>query len=225
MPLPLNALTTVEAVQEEGVSASVSVSRIERVIGYVSSWFESVTEREFAAVQVPSEAPERYEGSGGLRLYLRRRPIVEVESVILTSGGSDVLGTALTDYLRTADSDKEGYLYRQAGWPLSGGRFPDLTHDPRLHPQVEYILVAYTGGYMLPWVEPEYSETPLAPPLPGDLQYACIREVVRLLSRSPGLLEESTPGGWSQKFSSAEGFTAETLEVLDAYKPATRWLT
>lgn len=217
MSLPLNALTTVEAVREEGVSASVSVSRIERVIGYVSSWFESVTEREFAAVQVPSEAPERYEGSGGLRLYLRRRPIVEVESVIL--------GTALTDYLRTADSDKEGYLYRQAGWPLTGGRFPDLTHDPRLHPQVEYILVAYTGGYMLPWVEPEYSETPLAPPLPGDLQYACIREVVRLLSRSPGLLEESTPGGWSQKFSSAEGFTAETLEVLDAYKPATRWLT
>lgn len=222
MSLPLNALTTVEAVQEEGVSASVS--RIERVIGYVSSRFESITEREFAAVSVSPEAPERYEGSGGLRLYLRRRPIVDVESVIITSGGSDVLGTALTDYIRTADSDKEGYLYRQAGWPLTGGRFPDLTHDPRLHPQAEYILVAYTGGYMLPWMETEYSETPLAPALPSDLEYACIREVVRLLNRPPGLLEESTPGGWSQKFSQADGFIAETLEILDAYKPATRWL-
>jgi hypothetical protein len=221
--LPTNALVTVADVRGEGVTPAISTARIERAIGYVSTLFESYTGRQFGYIEFTEVEPERHEGSGGLRLYLRRRPIVEVVSVRMGTVGT---GAEVTDYVRTSEGDRLGYLYREGTWPLTAGRFPDLTHDPRLHPQAEYIFVSYSGGYDLPG-QPSPPGYEGGAPVPLDLEFACLREVVRLLQGSgatPGLVSEATPGGWNQTWAQPKDgggpLMPETLQVLAPYRTA-----
>lgn len=225
-----NALTTVATIQEEGGLGTES--KIIRAINDASDRIERHCGRSFRLTEVPADAPEILTGSGALRLYLPRRPIVSIESILLD--GAEVAEAADLDdsagYIRTADGDAHGYIYRGDGWPCWSTSWPppDLTEDKntdaRLRPG--NIRIAYTAGYLLPGMTAE--EEVEAPSLPTAVEMACIREVLASLQGpAPGLLEERTAGGWSQKWAAPAGSSTfadpRTEAALAHYCVPSRW--
>lgn len=225
-----NALTSLAAVQDEGGVGSDD--KIIRSINAVSQDIEDFCGRKFARHEFTSEAPEVLAGSGALWLYLSRRPIISVDEVILDETEVDEAADWEDDegYRRSAEDDAKGRLYRGNGWPFwaRGWPPPDLTSDANLDPKLRpgNIRVAYVGGYVLPAQVDE--ENPAAT-VPANLEMACIREVLaRILGPTPGLLEERTAGGWSQKWADSAGASAVFLDprvggMLASYCSVGRW--
>lgn len=195
----------------QAAGATASSDRITQVINAVSAAVERYLGRQLGYIQVTTSAPEYYQGTGKPNLHLRRWPIVSVERVRID-------GAAITDYDLTAESKRQGMLYRSALWPIRAGCHPDVTGDwdpsnLRGYP----IDVAYTAGYKLPADE--------ARDLPYDIEEAAIRACMGLLSRPvPGLAAERTPGGWALTWGQEEAVGILSGEVQCSLAPyRSRW--
>lgn len=209
MSLSAAALTTVANLQAV-VGSGITTARCELVIEAVSRAFATYCGRTF---EYGATVTEFHQGNGQQRLWLRRRNITAVASVYIWSdlqtvaSMDSVLPGALVaeTVYRTSDNDEQGVLYRAGGWPIAAGVWGDLTGQPNLSQRAENIRVVYSGGYST---------------IPYDLQQACIRECAAQISRPvPGLTSERTPGGWAQSWGSqGEGFSRETVAVLDSYR-------
>jgi hypothetical protein len=229
IPLDSEALTTVSAVRD-GFSTSASDDAITRMINRVSQRFAQRCARTWAWAISDSSAPEYIRCQGKFWLYVKRKPITDVVQIRvgLHSYPNGFVGYTLHDYQRTAQWDKQGKIYRLAGWVMLAPEFDRLTGKPdtRRASQLFSAEVQYSGGYILPQYDGIISATHnpagASRNLPWQLEDACIREVRNLLVRPHGsLIEERTAGGWSQKFSdhhSGRGteFDESTEAILDA---------
>ena len=211
MSLSAAALTTVANLQAV-VGTGIPTARCELVIEAVSRAFATYCGRTF---EYGASITEFHAGNGQTRLWLKRRNITAVASVYIWSdlqtvaSMDSVLPGALVaeTVYRTAANDEQGVLYRAGGWPIACGSWGDLTGQPNFADRSENIRVVYSGGY----------ET-----IPYDLQQACIRECAGQIQRPVGgLISERTPGNWSQTWAQGggvEGFSRETVAVLDSYR-------
>lgn len=206
MALAANALTTVAAVEVVVGDGTFVDARIEQLINAVSDAAEHHCGCSFGRTAVSTSDPEYYTGTGRSLLILDRRPIVSIQRIRIDQ-------SEITDYSRTPQYDKQGLLYRQAGWPRNVPIHGDLTSDPDVNLPKPNIDVAYTAGYILP-------QAGVTRTLPYDLEQIVIDEVVRRLVRpNPGLKSERTPGGHSQTWADdAPGFLSqEARSALNAF--------
>lgn len=229
VPLDPEALTTVSAVRD-GFNTSASDDEIRRRINRVSARFAQRCSRQWGWAKSDDTDPEYVRCQGKFWLYVKRKPITEIVQIRvgMHSYPNGFVGYVLRDWQRTPQWDRQGKVYRLAGWVMVVPEWSRLTAipDTRRSQQLFTAEVQYSGGYILPqWdgvIDATHNPTGAVRNLPYQLEDACIREVRNLLVRPHGsLIEERTAGGWSQKFSDhhtgrGTEFDESTEAVLDA---------
>lgn len=137
-PTSLTSLATLKAVL--GLSGTAQDERLSLAINAASAAIENYCHGQFARATVTSE---RHLQAGGLRLVLKRVPVLSVTSI--TADGDAV---SITDLV--IESSKGGILYLPGGFPRSGYERSSLS--PGILPGSESpdLLVTYEAGYVTP---------------------------------------------------------------------------
>lgn len=221
MPVELKpyALTTKERLQFLGGAPSgLHDDEYNFSINLVSREIEKLCGRQLYQVTHTAEDPERHEGNGGLRLYLRSYPIVSITSVKVNS-------VAVTDFRDSKKDRERGFIYCEGRWPMLVGVYADLTRDPYFSNK-EHIEVAYVGGYKTP-AQGDAAAGEFE--LPEDLEGCVFREVSDLVSggRVSGRIKsERTPGGAGVVYdlSGPIVLSKETLECLSSGGYVAPWV-
>lgn len=196
MALAANALTTYAAVS--GQAPGATQARLEAIINAVSAQIQ----RDLWPLGYSVITGEKYQGSAGCSLYLKRGYIRSVQVVRID-------GTAVTDFLSTRQFLDRGELYREVGWPRKVNSYSDLTQDPDYLSAYYTIEVDYTAGWILPQytntVNATHNPSGAAADLPVDIQEAVNMAVVEFALRpNPGIVREKTPGGWDVQWSQSD---------------------
>lgn len=212
--LASNALTVVAAVTER-TGTTYSTDRVTRAINVASGFIEDYLGRPLGYATVTDE---EHQGRGYPTLWLVRAPLVSVASVY-------IYDTEDEEWTRSADFDARGKLYRASGWPAAPGIHRDVTRDPDFSALAYNVRVSYIGGYYLPF-DDDGTPPAGATRLPYHVEEVAILEAIAACQRTPNannIAEETTPGGWKRKYTSASSsaaarvLSAESKAILDAF--------
>jgi hypothetical protein len=171
-PAPTQDLITLSLVKAElGIAEADTEDDeiLEGMITRASSAIALECGRVFGAERVA----ETLQGARSSLLRLTRYPIVELEEILDES-------VAMIDFI--LEDAELGAVWRQQGWGYGsylGWDSVAYTSGYILPGSATYRYIAtYTGGYLLPDVDPSYLDTTeTIPPLPGALQEATLETV------------------------------------------------
>lgn len=179
-PNPNTDLTTVEAVKLELGIESGDTSKdalLQSLIASQSAAIYAYIGRPLAREAVR----EQLAGHGTVRLMVSRTPVVDVVEVAHRGQEGSSTGVMVEDALA-------GFLYRPEGWhssPITGFVLAPVytgQHAPDWS-------VTYVAGYHMPGS----TDSSDAPPLPADIQQACIDLVKMAYTKSVGGGEDYNP--------------------------------
>lgn len=218
--LAAHALTTLAAVNAElslTADGGAVDNMIERFINGASERITKWCGREFIRTD---SIEEKVKGKGTNVIRLSRRPILAIDSIVISDSTVDA-----DDYfIEDADAGK---VYRAAGWPNTAQRAPGISQP--LVPGTEdasQIVVTYDGGYITPaqaatagaWVTAGLFAGQ-ARTLPWDIEDACIRLVAsRWRKRGTDASIEQASGQNSSHSFQAEHMPRDVMAMLNPYR-------
>lgn len=172
------ALTTVDRVRRELGLASFTadeVAFVEDTISDLSAEAETFLNR--GPLCYDAAIVERVRSAGGQRIFVTRRPIVELTSVhdVDDDGTYDVDADEIDlDDVTVEKEGRTGALFKRSRWPSTGEVSPGPSVDPVVGSEGENLRVQYAGG----WVLPLQATTDLPRTLPRDVEKAIVLTVV-----------------------------------------------
>lgn len=226
---PRKALTEPERVRRALGLSSFSADEfafVEDTIGDLSEEAENVLNR--GALCYDEEIVEFARSGGGQRIYVRRRPILELLSVYDAEddGSYDVDADVIdTSEVQIEKEGRTGCLYRRSGWPFTGNRSDGPAAGDVVESEGANLRVAYRGG----WVLPLQATADLPRTLPRDLEAAIVSTVVDawgMRGTSSNIASTSALTGsvtFVNKSTRAEAgglgsFGPEAMAVLNSYR-------
>lgn len=204
MALSADALTTLAVVADEldvDLGDRKVRGRLERYVNAASTLAKQIIGRPLV---YNAAAVEKLRGYGGVRIHVKRTPIVSIASVVVD-------GDTVDASLYSVEDADIGSIFRSGSWPDTA----ELQRGPSFHkvPGTEepIIVVTFAGG----WVSPAQAGTRT---LPEDLEDAVVQLVTaRWKSRGKDL---RVVGEGFEKSSYTYGgvpVPAEIAGVFDGY--------
>lgn len=159
-PPTSTALTTIQAVRPH-LTGEVSDEEIAELIRRASDAIADWCGHPFGYATYEERVP----GYGTQMLTLRRRPVIDVISVLFDN--VPVIDWELAD-------PEAGLLYRKVGWTWTVQWGWGLSAQPVAGTEEPRFTVRYRAGYLLPGQEAPGGDGPQPPPLPGSVEEAVL---------------------------------------------------
>lgn len=171
MALAPNALTTVEAIRLESERACDAklTPFVERTINAVSDRVESFLGRPLA---FQANTIEKLPGLGGIYLFVKRTPVLVVNSIKFDAETVDLTGIKI--------QSEEGLIFRSSGWNWTAQQIAGAEYDTLPDTEDRRYEIDYDGGYVTPQQEKDGMGVRT---LPYDIEEAVILLVLARINR------------------------------------------